>query len=159
MAIPIQNNGSSTPINELDMQMRMTDPQWGTDNVSQDLKNKLIKILNIQESSDGQTVITKEDLWGVLSYYTRDMRLANLSVFDGEYNYCVKHLELAGDCLSAGYIESFLACLRRVINCLELSQSKGGFLRRRLGTFTSETYQQALEPTKKNLFGGKKKEY
>jgi hypothetical protein len=45
---------------------------------------------------------------------------------------------------------------------LELSQSKGGFLRRRQNTLTQEHFQQELAPPKKNLFGlgaGKNKGY
>ena len=41
----------------------------------------------------------------------------------------------------------------------ELSQSKGGFLRRRMHTLTTESMSGEMEPQKKSLFGsGKKKD-
>jgi hypothetical protein len=41
---------------------------------------------------------------------------------------------------------------------LELSQSKGGFLRKNMNTLRQETKHSETEPPKKQLFGAKKEQ-
>ena len=149
----MSENLRSTPVNELDMQLMIVNSEWGK-NISSELDNKLqedsLKLVN------GNYTIEKKKLWGLLSYYTRDMRLGNLGNYD--YVTATEWLNFAGDCLRYNYVKSFLTCLSRVITILELSQSKGGFLRKRLGTFTQESYQNYRdENEKKGLWGEKKK--
>jgi hypothetical protein len=56
-------------------------------------------------------------------------------------------------------IEPFLICLSRVATLLEISQSKGGFLRKQMNTLRMENMQGEIEPPKKSLFGvGKNKD-
>lgn len=141
------------PQNDLDLNLMMTDPVWGKPEVSEDLKNRLTRYYK-----DEQGQVSKEELWGLLGSYTRDMRLANLSTLNGELNYVAYYLDLANDLLQDNKVEAFLIALSRAATRLELSQSKGGFLRRRMNTFSQENTQQSLEPPKKSLFGGKQKE-
>jgi hypothetical protein len=143
----------STPINELDLQLMIVDNEWGKD-IAPELAERLVETGGIT-AEDGKYKIGKRHLWGLLTYYTRDMRLSNL---DREtFINCVVWLDYAGDCLRLGYVKSFLTSLSRVITMLELSQSRGGFLRRRLGTFTQESYSEHSESEKKQgLFGSKK---
>lgn len=140
-----QAQAEASPYNELDMQFRTTNPAWGKE-ATPYLDKKLTR-----ERSDG----TEEKNWELLNYYTRDIRLANLNMF--EILYCNKWLGIAGDCLRMNYTKSFVTALSRVIDVLELSQSKGGFLRRRHGTFTKEAVSRD-ENLSKNLLGGKKTE-
>lgn len=146
------------PQSELDLALMTTNAVWGMPDISMELKTRLSKLYQTQTET-GEKGITVQSLWGLLGYYTRDMRLANLSVWNGELAYTQYYLDLAGDMLQAEMIEPFVICLSRVATILELSQSKGGFLRRRMNTFTQEGITQELEPPKKTLFGvGKKKE-
>ena len=141
-----------TPINELDLQLMIVDNEWGKD-VAPELNERLQEI-GIT-SKDGKVIYNKKNLWGLLSYYTRDMRLGNLD--RDTYFVCIEWLDFAGDCLRYGFIKSFLTTLSRVITMLELSQSRGGFLRKRLGTFTQEHYNEFSETDKKKgLFSSKK---
>jgi len=185
---PIDNTAQqrTTPYNELDMTMLVTDPAWGREassqlhkkvskalgeayyvcadcgktvqkddyHVDKDLKALTFKCSNPEcEGTERQSVIDTEPLWGLLSYYTRDLRLGNLSSWNDEVKYCHHWLSLAGDCLRLGFINSFLSALSRVIDRLEISQSKGGFYRKRMGTVTSEQIRSDLEPSNnKNLF-------
>ena len=155
------------PRNELDFNLMTTEGEWGKDFISPEFKDRLNKYF-IKKDQDGQPIFdqdgnligSKKSLWDMLGYYTKDMRLANLNYLNNEIPYCQYYLDLAGDFLQADMIEPFIICLSRVATVLELSQSKGGFLRRRMHTLTSENMQGELEPQKKNLFGlGKKKEY
>jgi hypothetical protein len=75
-----------------------------------------------------------------------------------ELTYVTYYLDLAGDFLSSDMIEPFLISLSRAATVLELSQSKKGFLRKRMNTFTQEKFNQELEPAKKKLFGGYQQE-
>jgi hypothetical protein len=165
--------GDRRPIfrSELDMQFLTTDSAWGKSDINQGLKDTLTKsygyyVADIDEKTGLQKidkqgkpllklVVQKQDLWALLGFYTRDMRLANLSQKDGDMQYCIHYLDLANDFLQEGYIKPFLISLSRVATMLELSQSKGGFLRRRMNTFSQEHINVDVEPEKKNLFGKK----
>lgn len=148
------------PQNELDLNMMTTDSVWGKSEVSPELRKRLEQ-LYIEDDGQGigTNIVTKESLWGLLGFYTRDMRLANLSEWNGELNFCHYHLDLANDFLQTDQVKPFLICLSRVATRLELSQSKGGFLRKKMNTFTQENVNRLDEPPKKSLFGtGKKQE-
>jgi hypothetical protein len=100
-----------------------------------------------------ELVVSNESLWSLLAYYRSDLRFGNLDRFSGEVFYCQYYLDLAGDYLQASFIEPFLICLSRVITVLELSQSRAGFLRRRMNTLSQEHITLEQEPKKANLFG------
>ena len=143
------------PQSELDLSLMTTDPVFGKAEVSPELISRLNKVYKTQDEN-GKEGYTIESLWGMLSYYTRDLRLANLSAWNGELEYAQYFLNLAGDFLQAGHVEPFVISLSRVATLLELSQSKGGFLRRKMNTFTQEHINQEQEPPKKSMFGGKR---
>jgi hypothetical protein len=149
-------NTRNVPINEIDLQMMLVDTEWGKD-ISPELMERLTEIgMKLEKDKDGKFNVPKKKLWGLLSYYTRDMRLGNLD--KQTYVVAVEWLDFAGDSLRIGLIKSFLTSLSRVITMLELSQSRGGFLRKRLGTFTQEHYNEFNESDKKTgLFGTSKK--
>jgi len=142
------------PSSNLDFSFMTIDPAWGKE-ATNELYNLLKETGNIEYDEEGKPVVTETHLWGVLSYFTRDLRLGNLNRF--LYERALKYIDLAGDCISRGLIKSFLASLRRVISIVELSQSRGGFLRRRSNTITSEEFVNPLEPEKKSFFGKKNK--
>lgn len=145
-----QQNRRILPKNEIDFALFMVDSLWGKDEVSQQLKDKLTdRYLNQEQPEE----IIKKELWGLLAYYTRDLRLGNLT--QGELDYCRYFLDLGGHCLVEDYTEPFLLCIQFVATITETSQSRNGFLRKRMTTVTSETAE--LEPPKKSLFGGKKR--
>ncbi len=150
-----EENTRILPLNELDFNLMTTDSVWGKAEVPEELKARLEKYFK-KLHPDGETEVTSESLWGLLGFYTRDMRLANLNPLMGEVAYCQYFLDLANDLLQAGMIEPFLISLSRVATMLELSQSKSGFLRRKMNTFTQERIDKN-EPPKKSLFGGKQK--
>lgn len=141
------------PQSDLDFNLMTTNTEWGGAYIPDELKKKLSK-LYLVENVDGSVVQEKEQLWELLGFYTRDLRLANLSSFNGEHTYCQYHLDLANDFLREDCIMPFLICLSRVATVLELSQSKNGFLRRRMNTLTQEHYSQEFEPPKKKNFFG-----
>ncbi len=136
------------PQNSLDWQAMTTDTMWGSPQISLQLKNKV-------EERAGNETEQREDAWELLSFYTRDFRLANLSVVWGEVDFCQYYIDLSGDLLREGMSESFATSLARSATRLELSQSKGGFLRRRQNTITSESFTGDMDKKKKLLFGGK----
>jgi hypothetical protein len=168
---PESNEKRKTPYNELDLQFMITEPAWGKEattelnkKVSQVIGEAYYMCLDCEKPSNSkdkcshckgsniQLVIDKEPLWGLLSYYTRDLRLGNLSTWNNEISFCHHWLSLAGDLLRAGHVKSFLSALSRVVDRIEISQSKQGFYRKRMGTVTSEQFSNKdLEPNKKNL--------
>jgi hypothetical protein len=133
-----------------------TNSVWGGMEVSEELRTRLNKIYKARDQ-EGKDIDIIESLWGLLGYYTRDMRLGNLSEWNGELEYCKYHLDLAGDFLQTGMIEPFIICLSRVATVLELSQSKRGFLRSKQNTFTHEQITGEIEPPKSRLLGIKRK--
>jgi hypothetical protein len=142
------------PSSDLDLQMMLVDPEWGRD-VAPELKDKLSVNLQLKTDGSGQYQVSKKHLWGLLSYYTRDVRLGNLN--NDQFLYTQAWTDFAGDCLRWGYVKSFLTALSRVATVIELSQSRNGFLRKRIGTFTKEEYHEFSEPPKKGIMGGSKK--
>lgn len=167
LAQPTNKARRVVPLNDLDMSYMTTNSVWGQSEVSEDLRNKLSKLEfvkdakgNVITDDEGNPMaVYKESLWGLLAFYTRDMRLANLSTWNGEVEYCQYHIDLAGDLLQSDMVGSFLIALARAATILELSQSKGGFLRGKQNTFTQENVSREEGPQKKSLFGmgGKKK--
>lgn len=149
----------SLPVNELDLTFMTTQPAWGRE-APAELQNKLIKLVGEEyKRDDGRLVIDAEPMWGLLAMYTRDLRLGNLAVWNGELDVCNFWLNLSGDLLRDGYVESFFSALSRVITMLELSQSKGGFLRRRHGTITQERTGSgdSIDPARRGVMGNNKK--
>lgn len=149
------------PTSHLDLDLMLTNSVWGQTEVPQELRDRLSRhfLEEKQEIVEGETktvkTVTTNSLWGLLGFYTRDMRLGNLSTFDNELQTCRYMLDLAGDLLQKEYIEPFLICLSRVATILETSQSKGGFLRKQMNTLTQQHLSQSMEPKKKGFFGGK----
>ena len=148
------------PQSGLDFNMMLTDTMWGSPQISSQLKQKVrerderMKLLTQIGRGELEPESEKAAAWELLSFYTRDFRLANLS--GGEMTYCEHYSNLAGDCLREGYMEAFACALQRTATVLELSQSKGGFLRKRQNTLTTEQLQGDIEPQKKKLlFTGK----
>jgi hypothetical protein len=144
------------PQSDLDFNLMTTDSMWGQPTVNEDLKERLMTLTEGVDA-EGQPIYRKDNLWALLNFYTRDVRLANLSKLD-ELPYVKYYLDLAGDMLQSDMIRPFLICLSRAATVLELSQSKNGFLRRRMNTFTQEQFKTEMEPPKKKLFGGYKNE-
>jgi len=151
------------PTSELDLNLMLTNGVWGRPEVSQELKDRLMKYYvetddhgNPMKDADGNIQISKGSLWGALSVYTRDMRLANLGEFNNELQTCRYMIDLATDYLSENMVEPFMIALSRAISIMETSQSKNGFLRKQQNTLTQKNISQSLEPPKKGFFGGGK---
>jgi hypothetical protein len=142
------------PANELDLQMQITTPGW--QNLSPQLQEKLIKFLR-EEIIEGEPKKVYDQLSGILAIYTQDVRLGNLSTFNGEYDYVSYYLELAVDLLEAEQPQATVVALNRALAKLELSSSKGGFLRKLFNTIRSENLSKSLEPDKKRPFGNNRK--
>jgi len=152
----------NTPLTTLELQYMVTAPAWGAE-ASSDFKKKVSKITYVKDEkgeyikdADGKIYIEESSLWDLLSMYTRDVRLSNLSKINGEIEYVRWYLDLAGDLLNEGYKKGFVTALKLAITVMETSQAKGGFLRRQLNTLRQEQQQEILEPKKKTFFGGNK---
>lgn len=139
------------PQNSLDWQAMTTDTMWGSPQISLQLNDRIkARGTNSEESRDSS--------WEMLSFMTRDWRLGNTSILRGDEEYCEHYTNLAGDLAREGLGESFASSLGRVAARMELSQSRGGFLRRRQNTITSESMTGELDKKKKLLFAGRNKE-
>lgn len=147
------------PTNDLDLQLQVTNPQWGSgSDIAPELKIKLSQIeYELDENGKIKEGALEEKLWGLLSFYTRDIRLGNLSSMDGELKYTRYYLDLAGDCLREGYINTFMTALSRAITILETSQSKGGFLRKLFSTIIQHKTNEEIETKKTGLLGSSTK--
>lgn len=153
----------SLPTSELDLNLMLTNAVWGRPEVSNELKDRLMKFYITKDDAgqplkdaEGNVVVDKGSLWGLLGFYTRDMRLANLSEWNNELQTCRYMIDLANDYLSENMVEPFIIALSRAVSIMETSQSKGGFLRRQMNTLTQNHLHQNLEPPKKGFFGGGK---
>jgi len=158
---------------ELDLALLTTDSVWGRNEVGEKFREKTTKqkvFYSPRMNEDGSLIVgidgkpvfdvlTEEDvLWNTLSFFTRDFRLGNLSRWDGSLEATEYYTNLAGDFLHEGMKKPFNIAVSRVAAKLELSQSVGGFLRRRMGTFSQEHINIDSEPQKASLFGKARKE-
>lgn len=168
-----ENNGQRTPVSEIDLTFLTTDPAWGKNQVPNEYISQIIRdkqvilaqvkddgtiVLVIDENNKPVTYNDMEKMWSRLGFLTKDIRLGNLSSMGGDAGYVEYYLDLAGDLLEAGYPNAHITALQRSAVKLEVSQSKGGFLRKRTNTITSENITNELDPQKKNFFGGKREE-
>lgn len=159
------------PSSNIDLQLMTTNSVWGEPEINKAVKEKLriegakisYKAGDVIQTSQGLVRINEDtevnndsDYWSILDVYTRDLRLGNISKKDGEMEYCQYMLDLATDLLQDDFKAGFTAAIRRLATVLELSQSKGGFLRNKFNTLTYEQYTEEREPPKKGLFGMKK---
>jgi hypothetical protein len=138
----------TTPFDSLDAQYKQTEPAYGKEASPQfyerlkKIKGAAIPLWNAngtpQLDKYGQQIhaVTYDHLYDVLAYFTRDIRLGNLSGSD--LKYCEYYLKIAGDCLRMGLIESFLTAYSYCATRLELSQSKNGFFRKNQNTVTTQ---------------------
>ena len=154
---------ANMPTDEIALTMMNTNSVWGTDDISQDLKDKLTKNFKTIETfkdNKGKVIttekFTKENAWSLLGFYTRDMRLANLSSWDNELVVCRYYIDLANDLLHEDLLDCFLVSLSRSATILETSQSKGGFFRKIMNTLIQDISETNKEPPKKGFFGGNK---
>lgn len=156
-----QQQPRQIPQSELDLLFKTTESTWGKYEIPQQLKERLTKIYSLRNKETNEKFDIKDELWSLLSFYTRDLRLSNLSYSQNEIQYCQWYLDFAEDMLQEGYLIPFITALSRVISVLELAQSKNGFFRRNQNTLIQEQTLRELEPPKKNLLGlsmGKKQQ-
>lgn len=143
------------PQNDLDLNLMLTDSVWGKDDVPAELRDNLSEYFKGLDKDGNEQIFAKSE-WGNLGFYTRDVRLGNLSTFNNELEACRFMLDLSNDLLNVGMKKPFIIALSRAATILETSQSKSGFLRRIMNTLRQEHYSQQIEPPKKGFFGGKK---
>jgi len=149
-------NRRIVPQNSLEVDMLITNPAWGTSDINPHLQARLKKLMQ-DKGLTNSTEPKEEDLWSLLSIFTRDLRLANLS--RGESLYSEYYLNLAHDYLQQNLLEPFTICMSRVASKTELSQSKQGFLRKLMRTFTGESISINEDRKKSflNKSGGKER--
>lgn len=140
------------PTSQLDYEMLVTDPAWGVGRIPKDLREKLEAAVANEDDE-----MLYENLWELHGYFTRDLRLGNLSVWDGEHARTYYDLESAGVFLRDGHIHSFISALADVAARIELSQSKKGFLRKSGRTQRHEIDERPAsdnEQPKRSFLGG-----
>lgn len=144
------------PYDELQLAHMMAEPAWGKE-CPPELYAQVVEIVSSphKDPKTGMFIVDAKPLWGLLGYYTRDVRLGNLDSYG--VIMCEYYLNLAGDCLRNGLVRGFLAALTRAITRLEVSQSKDGFGRKRAGTVTTEKFEH-VHKTDKDLMGQEKKQ-
>lgn len=143
------------PDNQLDAMWALTNPVWGKSTIPKQLRDRLMKNKGgklVNEDGD-EFEADEEGMWDLLSYFTRDLRLGNLS--KAEAKECREWLEICSDCIRNQYRDSFFLSLVKVVALTEISQSRGGWLRKILRTNTSE---QKIEYEEQPKRWGKKVE-
>ena len=146
------------PQSELQFNMLTTESTWGMPDMNPEIRDALTEVNYaadeqgeiIKDEGGNPVVLEKKQLWDRFSIYTRDVRLANI---DGQELVYVNYmLDLAFQLLQKDMYRAASLALGYAATVLETSQSKKGFLRRRMNTLTSENIHAELEPPKKKLF-------
>lgn len=147
------DNRAVMPQNELQFNMLTTNSSWGEAEMNPEVQAALSEYEYTKTENGNIEVTVKKNLWNRLSIYTRDVRLGNLE--GEEYEEFQSYMDLANILLSKDFFNSASTALGFAVTIIESSQSKKGFLRRRMNTLTSEHINRDLEPPKKKLFGQK----
>jgi hypothetical protein len=137
----------------MDFELLLADPRWGTDEVTQKLRDRLEKTKYFIDNNNNITEV-RDQLWSILAFYTKDVRQGYLSENNNEMSYVRHFLILAGDLLSHNYNKSFVIALSRAVSVIETSQSKNGFFTKQKNTLRKEETHTEIEPPKKRFFGG-----
>lgn len=152
------------PYNELELQYATLQSAWGRE-YSGELYAKVQRSIQeaeyVLDEKTGQIMLVKIDKEPIIQLheiFTRDLRLGNLSDLFGEVEKCQEWLLIANDCLHNNLFESYMLSMARVISILEISQSRSGFLRKRLGTIRTENIKSDVTPSKNRFLGGKKED-
>jgi len=158
-------NERMVPVSDLDFQLMTTEPGWGKEDIPEHLKARAVKVTNWVDKKG--TVIRQDILnqWAIGGMSTRDVRLGNLNIWNGEFQVTLFYHDWGMDALRAfmedddsGYVPGApWVANSRVESVVELSHSKNGFFRRLMNTFFTETKHQEVTPPKKSLFGKPKK--
>lgn len=164
----------SVPINDLDFNSMLANPEWGNNPSNIELKQKLQSIIVIKDKN-GKPLFQEEERidektgksyklrnpiaetvseYENLSFISRDFRLGNIT---RDERIIVSHWgNLAHDCLQDGLKKSHSAAMSRCAMILEPSQSVNGFVRKIMQSIIQHNISQQEEPPKKKLFGGNK---
>ena len=156
---PQQHVNKPKPANDIDLQAMTVEPYIGSDYVTDRLRNKFRKFGVRRNEEGNDEVVIRNDIWATMEIFTQDMRLANLN--KEEMYYSKYHIDICADILTAlprGFEKPALIMLERSVSVLELSQSKGGFLRRLFNTIFRKDSIREEKPAKRGFFGlgGKK---
>ena len=146
----------SRPQSDLDLNLMLTNPVYGTDAISETIQKKLRKGFLLTDA-DGKPIVDQEgnhrydvdSMWEKLNFYTRDMRLGNLGT--KEITYCQWYIDFVSDLLQDDMYESAIVALTRAATIIELSQSKNGFLRKQPNTLRTEHIAGELEPERRGI--------
>jgi hypothetical protein len=150
------------PANDLDFNLMTTEPQWGREVLPDGIRDRARRVTVFVDRQTNETVREEVlDQWSVGALSTRDVRFGNLAVFNGEMEFCRHHQDFAMDSFRA-FLEDddsghasgapFVA-INRTENQIELSHSKGGWFRKLMNTFTTETTHEDRTPPKKDWMG------
>ena len=132
------------PYDKLEYDYAITETAWGKDTeYSPDVKNRYTKTNEKNE--------VKRLLQAYQTFFKRDIRLGNLDMI--EMSFCREYIDFAFDCQDEEFLESAIVAHERAVDTLELSQSKGGFLRKNMNTFIKKEQKEVKDSTDKTLFG------
>lgn len=157
-----QQKNKVRPQNTVDLQVMTIEPYISSEYISDRLRNKFrnyVYILdekgNIALDEDGNPKIRLvRDMWATIEIFTQDQRLGNLK--NSEVNAITYNLDLCSDILTV-LPESFnkpaFILLERATSTLEVSSSRGGFVRTLFNTmFQNQSYSED-KPQKRSFFG------
>ena len=132
------------PYDKLEYDYSITETAWGKDTeYSPDVKQRYTV------NNDKNEV--KKLLQSYQTFFKRDVRLGNLDIF--EASYCRQYIDFAFDCQDEEFLQSAIVAHERAVDTLEISQSKGGFLRKNMNTFIKKEQKEMKDGNDKTLFG------
>ena len=123
------------------------DPAWHK-NIPAELKEKLGDVrVQLLKDEDGNAIAetsVKNTLFDLLATYKKDLRLGYID--KEELRRCEHKLNIAEDCLRLNCFRGFITAFSQVATVIELSQSKGGFIRKMQNTIITGETKMDVEP-------------
>lgn len=147
------------PANDTDLFIYSLDPAWSTEHINTDFEQPLTDAEgNFVKDASGKQIMVFS-FWHALKFVKRDLRLGNLNPKIDDIGWMEDRVHLAQTLLSLR--DGAFKCLAPssimpVIASLELSQSRGGFVRKNFRTFSFKNESEDKSRVGGGWFGRKK---
>ena len=127
------------PSNDADLFIYTVDPAWSTESINTDFEQPLLDASGLPVLDKAGNPILVFSFWHSLNFLKRDFRLGNLNAKYDDFEWMENRVQLAQNLvmLRDGEFKRLAPmALAPVIAIVELSQSRGGFVRNNFRTFS-----------------------
>ena len=148
------------PSNDTDLFIYTVDPAWSTEDINTDFEQPLLDENGKQVLDEHGRPVMVFSFWHSLKFLKRDFRLGNLNAKYDDFEWMENRIQLAQNLLmlrDGAFKRLAPMALAPVIAIVELSQSRGGFVRNNFRTFSFKSENEEKSAAGGGFFFGRKR--